>query len=227
MKNHHEKDAARLGAYTTLLGSICMLAGAALGIASGTDIDQSLYNGNIADYLKESLVFQNMLIVNLSLWILGVILLGIGATMMALLSDQNIVMAQLIRYNYGIAIPIVIVSYMAWLAVVVRLASSSSPEAAAIAEAVGWFAVRTDWVATVLVLGTGPVLIAISGRAIWVPNWLRVWSFICLFAGLLTTVAQYTGGLTTYGFLIIPVGMGWMVAASITQFRLKNPTSNT
>ena len=221
MEKQHKKNAARLGAYTTLLGSVCMLTGAAIMISSGTDMDLALYNGTIADYLRESLVNQYMLIVNLSLWILGVILLGIGATMMALLSEQNSILAQLVRYNYWIAIPLVVTAYMAWLAVVVRLASSASPEAAAIAEGIGWFAVRADWLATVLVLGTGPALIAAAGRGIWVPKWLRVWSLITLFAGLLTTVAQYAGGLTTYGFLIIPIGMGWMIAAAITLFRQK------
>ncbi len=43
--------------------------------------------------------------------------------------------------------------------------------------------------------------------------------YIALLAGLLTTLAQFTGGLTTYGFLIIPVGMGWMLGASVVLFR--------
>ena len=108
---------------------------------------------------------------------------------------------------------------MAWLAVVVWLASSNAPAAAEISEAVGWFAVRADWVGTVLVLGAGPILITAAGRSIWVPNWLRVWSFIALLAGAMTTIAMYAGGLTTYGFLIIPVGMGWMIAAAVVLFR--------
>ncbi|MCH7514306.1 MAG: hypothetical protein IH947_10265, partial [Bacteroidetes bacterium] len=36
---------------------------------------------------------------------------------------------------------------------------------------------------------------------------------------LLTAIAMYAGGLTTYGFLIIPVGLGWTIAASIVLFR--------
>ena len=70
-----------------------------------------------------------------------------------------------------------------------------------------------------MVLGTGPVLIAAAGRSDWVPGWLRIWSYIALFAGFLTTLAQFAGGLTTYGFLIIPVGMGWMLGASVVLFR--------
>ncbi|MBK9018060.1 MAG: hypothetical protein IPM82_30690 [Saprospiraceae bacterium] len=182
MEKQQEKTATRTGAMALLLGSICMLAGAAIGISSGTDLDQSLYDSNMAGYLGGSLDTQNLLILNLSLWILGVALLGAGAAMTALLSRQNLVPATLVKYNYWIAVPLVLVSYMAWLAVVVRTSASASPEAAAIAETVGWFAVRADWVGTVLVLGTGPVLISSAGKGIWVPNWLRVWSFICLFA---------------------------------------------
>lgn len=221
MENQQEQNATKLGAYTTLLGAISMLAGAAIWGASGADIDQALYDGDIAGYLRDALTNQNLLIANLSIWIVGVVLLGLGANMMAMLSPQKPVLTQLIRYNYGVAIPLVVVSYMAWLAVVVRLGPSASPEAPAIAEALGWFASHADWVATVLVLGTGPVLIAASGKGIWVPNWLRVWSYIALLAGVLTTVAQYAGGLTTYGFLVIPIGVGWMIAAAITLFRRK------
>lgn len=219
MEKQQEKTALKLGAYATLVGSICMLTGAALWGASGADLDQSLNNADMAGYLKAALSAQNLLIANLSVWIIGVILLGVGANMMALLSEQKPVLTQLIRYNYGVAVSIVVVSYMAWLAVVVRLSASASPEVAAIAEAVGWFGTHTDWVGTVLVLGTGPVLICTAGRGIWVPNWLRVWSYITLFTGVLTTIAQYAGGLTSYGFIIIPIGMGWMIAAAITLFR--------
>lgn len=219
MEKQQEKTASRVGAITIFSGAVCMLAGAAVWGASGADIDQALYDNDLAGYLRNALATQNLLILNLSLWILGAILLGAGANMTALLSRQNPVLSQLLKYNYGIAIPLVAASYMAWLAVVVRSAASDSPEAAAIAETVGWFAVRADWLATVLVLGTGPVLIALAGKGIWMPDWLRVWSYGCLFAGLLTTVAQYAGGLTTYGFLIIPVGMGWMIALSVVLFR--------
>lgn len=219
MEKHHEKTAVRIGAYATLIGSLCMLCGAALGVGSGADIDQAIYDKDLAGYLETAQAGQHLLIANLSIWIAGVILLGVGTTMMAFISDQGSPLVSLVRYNYWIAVPLVVASYMAWLAVVVQLAPAGAPTSAAIAEAMGWFAVRADWVGTVLVLGTGPVLIAAAGRSTWVPGWLHIWSYIALFAGLLTTLAQYAGGLTTYGFLIIPVGMGWMLGASLVLFR--------
>ncbi|MBI1225023.1 MAG: hypothetical protein GC192_07270 [Bacteroidetes bacterium] len=221
MEMQQEKRAAKLAAYITLLGSICMLSGAVMMVMSGTDLDQALYGNDLAGYLKSAMTNQNILIANLSFWILGVILLGLGANMMALLSSQKSVLTQVIRYNYGIAVPLVVLAYLAWLAVVVRLASSSSTEAATIAEAIGWFASHADWVSTVLIVGTGPMFISAAGRDSWVPNWLRIWSYIAFFAGILNVMAHYSGGLTTYGFLIIPVGLGWMIAAAITLFRNK------
>jgi len=219
MEKHHEKTAVRIGAYATLIGSLCMLCGAALLAGSGADIDQAIYDKDLAGYLSAAQASQHLLIANLTIWIIGVILLGAGTTMMAFISDQGSPLVSLVRYNYWIAVPLVVASYMAWLAVVVQLTPAGAPTSAAIAEAMGWFAVRADWVGTVLVLGTGPVLIAAAGRSTWVPGWLHIWSYIALFAGLLTTLAQYAGGLTTYGFLIIPVGMGWMLGTSVVLFR--------
>lgn len=221
MENQQASSAARSAAVAALLGSVCMLVGAAVMSSTGADIDKYLYANDMAGYLKQASASQNSLILNLSLWIAGVILLGAAATLMTMIGGQNPVRVQLVRYNYGIGIPLVVVSYMAWLAVVVRLAASASPEAAAIAEAVGWFGVRADWVATALVIGTGPVLLSAAGKGIWVPGWLRVWSYLCLLAGILTTIAQYTGGLMSYGFLIIPVGMSWMIAAGVVLWRGK------
>lgn len=219
MEKHDERTATRIGAYTTLIGSLCMLGGAAIWAISGADIDQAIYDKDLAGYLSAAKGSQGLLIANLSIWIIGVILLGAGATMMAFISGQRPVLASLVRYNYWIGISIVVISYMAWLAVVVQLAPSGSPAAVVAAEAMGWFAVRADWVATALVLGSGPALLAAAGRSFWAPNWLRIWSYVALFTGFLTTLAQFTGGLTSYGFLIIPVGMGWMLAASVVLFR--------
>lgn len=214
--------ATKIGAYTTLIGSLCMLTGAALWGISGADLDAALDTGELGIYLKTANEGLTLLIANLSIWICGVILLGVGVTMMTVISTKRLIIAKIAQYNYWIGVPIVVVSYVAWLAVVVRLSSIGSPSVAAIAEAVGWFATRADWVATILILGTGPVLISLAGKNDWVPKWLRIWSFVALFAAFLNAIGMYAGGLTTYGFLIIPVGMGWMIASSIVLFKRFN-----
>lgn len=219
MNSNFEKQATRIAAITTLAGSVCMLVGAAILAASGTDLDKSLAANDIVGYLTLAKTSKIMLISNLSIWILGVILLGVAASMMAYLSRENKVLSLIARYNYWVGTPIVVISYMAWLAVVVRLTNYEPSSVSLIAEVVGWFGVRADWVATVLVLGTGPLLLSLAGKNSWVPKWLAVWSFLCLVTGGLNIIAMFLGGLTTYGFLIIPVGMGWMVASSVVLFK--------
>jgi hypothetical protein len=219
MNNNFEKSATKIGAITTLLGSVCMLGGAAIGGISGADIDVSLAANDIVGYLAAANESKTILIANLSVWIVGVMLLGVAASMMTYLSRENQILSLIARYNYWIGIPIVVISYMAWLAVVVRLTSYEPSSVSTIAESVGWFAVRTDWVATVLVLGTGPLLLSLAGKNSWIPKWLMVWSYFCFVAGFLNIIAMYLGGLSTYGFLIIPVGMGWMIAAGIVLIR--------
>lgn len=219
MNNNFEKSAKKIGAITTLLGSLCMLSGAAMMLASGTDLDVSLAANDMAGYLTAVNESKSILISNLSVWVVGVILLGVAASMMTYLSRENQVLSHIARYNYWIGIPIVVISYMAWLSVVVRLTSYEPTSVSAIAEALGWFASRADWVATVLVLGTGPLLLSLAGKNSWVPKWLMVWSYFCFVAGFLNILAMYLDGLSTYGFLIIPVGMGWMIASSIVLFK--------
>ena len=144
--------------------------------------------------------------------------------MMASLCVQRQAIAKIAMYSYWIAVPLAVASFVAWLAVVVRLSPDSSPTAASIAEAMGWFASRADWIATILIVGIGPALISVAGRSNWVPKWLAGWSFAALFAGLLCAIAMYAGGLTTYGFLIVPIGISWTIASSIVLFKRAGTT---
>lgn len=219
MNRDFEQSATKIGSFTALLGSICMLGGAAIWGASGADMDASMAANDIVGYLSVAKESKTMLIANLSIWIVGVIILGVAASMMTYLSRENSVLSIIARYNYGVGIPLVVISYVAWLSVVVRLTAYDPSSVSVVAETMGWFAVRADWVATVLVLGTGPLLLALAGKNSWVPKWLFVWSYFCLAAGILNIIAMFTGDFSTYGFLIIPVGMGWMVASSVVLFK--------
>lgn len=218
--DYQTKVAARTGSITVLIGSILMILGAAFLGISGADLDASLSKNDLAEYLISAQENQFMLITNLSLWIMGVILLGIAGIMMAYLGKECTILSKLSSYNYCIAIPIVVIAYSAWLAIVVRLSAYDSEASTLLAEVLGWFASRANWIATILVLGTGPFFITLAGRKSWVPKWLQFWSYIALFTGLLNFIAMFADGLTTYGFLIIPVGMGWMVASFFVLIRL-------
>ena len=222
MNARNTRTAVTIGALTTLIGSIAMVTGAAIWGASGADIDVAIETDAIAEYLSRVTETRSLLIANLSVWIFGVLCIGAGATVMAGLGAKRPVIATLARYNYWVGIPIVVVSYVAWLAVVVNTPSEPNEAFTQVATALGWFASRADWTATILVLGTGPALICHAGRGEWVPNWLRIWGLLCLIPGFLTGLSMFIGGMPTLGFIIIPVGMLWMFAASAVLFRLRN-----
>lgn len=211
----------RIGAYTAITGAVTMLIGAALWGASGADLDQALANGELSNYLTAAGEARQLLVANLTLWIMGVFILGIAGTAMANLCVRRQAIAQVAKFNFATSVPLVIAAYVAWLAVVVQIAPQTTPSAVLLAEVVGWFASRADWVATILIIGIGPTLISLAGRGDWVPTWLARWSIVTAIAGLLTAVAMLTGGsgLSTYGFLIIPAGVGWMLAAGIVLLR--------
>lgn len=209
----------RLGAYTCLAGSISFIIGAALWGASGADIDQSLASGEMGNYLVIAGDVRPLLVANLCFWIFGALLLGVAGTVLATLCVQRRPVAQIALLCYRTGVPLVISAYVAWLALVVQVAPDTSPAAILLAETIGWFASYADWLSTILIVGFGPALISLAGRGDWMPTWLARWGIATAVAGLLTTVAMFTNALTSYGFLIIPVGLGWMISAGIVLLR--------
>ena len=209
----------RLGAYTALAGSACFIIGAAIWVASGADLDLALANGEVSNYLLTAGEVRPLLVANLSFWIVGALLLGAAATAMTNLCTRRRAIAQIALMCYRTGVPLVIVAYTAWLALVVQIAPETSPAAVLLAETLGWFAAYADWISTVLIIGFGPALISLAGRGDWVPLGLARWGIATTITGLLTIVAMFANGLTSYGFLIIPVGLIWMIWAGIILLR--------
>ncbi|KAA3662562.1 MAG: hypothetical protein DWQ04_13075 [Chloroflexi bacterium] len=228
MDNGNMNSATRMAAYTAISGVFVGLIGTALWGASGTDLDLALANGDLPVYLAAAGEARNLLIANLTIWIVMVLLIGLAGTLLADLCVKRPLIAKLAKFSFRTSVPLVIVAYVAWLAIVVQIAPSASPEAVFMAEVMGWFASRADWIATILILGTGPALVSLAGRGDWVPTWLARWGFVALFAGLLNAFAMLTGGagLSTYGFIIIPVGMGWVLVAGIVALRRSKVTQH-
>jgi hypothetical protein len=220
MENHITNPATRLGAYTAIGGGVCGLLGAALWGASGADLDEALASGDIANYLTVAGEKTPLIVTGLTVWIVMALLFGAAATVMTALCAQRPALAQIARYSYWTGVPLAIASFVAWLAIVVQVAPDTSPTAVLMTEVVGWFASRADWLATILLIGTGPTLISLAGRGEWVPTWLERWGMVTIVTSILTVVAMFTGsGLSTYGFLLVPIGVGWMIAAGIVLLR--------
>jgi len=228
MDTQNIRTTTRIGAYAAICGSAFMIIGAALWGAAGADLDQALASGEISGYLTSAGQASHLLIANLIIWILGVFIFGIAGTAMASLCERRQITARIAMFCYWIGVPLVIAAYVAWLAVVVQIAPDTSPAAVLVTEVVGWFASRADWIATILIVGIGPSLISLAGRGEWVPAWLARWSILNAVAALLNATAMLTGGsgLTTYGFLIIPIGVSWTIAAGIVLLR-RMPTTDS
>lgn len=211
----------QLAAYTALAGAASFIIGAALWASSGTDLDMAVTNGEMASYLTAASAAKTVLIANLTFWILGGLLLGAAGTTLANLSRRR-VWAQAAMVCYRTAVPLVILAYVAMLAVVVQIAPDTSATAIFLAEVVGWIGSRADWIATVLIIGVGPLFLSLAGQGDWASPGLVRWGYLTGVCGLLTTVAMYANGLGTYGFVIIPVGLIWMIAAGVALLRSKN-----
>jgi len=215
----------RLGAYTALGGSACFIIGAALWIASGVDIDQALANDDMAGYLVAAGGVTPLLVANLCFWIVGALLLGVAATAMTSLCIRRPATAQMALVSYQIGVPLVIVAYLTWLALHLQIVPDTTPAAVLLAETLGWFGSQADWLATILMIGLGPALISLAGRGDWVTPWLARWGIATAITGLLTAIAMFTpSGVTTYGFLTVPVGLIWMIWAGIVLLRRSQST---
>ena len=220
MDNKQSKTYARFGAYTALSGAVSMFIGAALLGASGIDLDSALADGDMLTYLAAAEEVRLLLIANLTAWIMGVLLLGIAGVLLQKLCTQRRTIAHIALVCYQTAVPLAIAAFVAMLAVNIQISPNTSANAVLLAEVIGWFGSRADWIATILIIGVGPALLSLAGRDEWVPRWLARWGMATTFTSLLTTVAIFTGSLSSaYAFLIIPVGLGWNIAAGVMLLR--------
>lgn len=212
---------ARLGAYTAIGGAVTMIVGAALWGASGTDLWMALDKGEMASYLTVAGAVKPQLVANLSFWIIGVLILGLAGTILSDLGRQRWALAQAALLAYRTAVPLAIIAFITMLSIVVQIAPDTSETAISIAKVVGWVGARADDLATALLIGIGPLLISLAGRGNWTPNWLARWGYLAGIVGLFSLIIPYFPSLAPFNFLIVIVGMSWMIAAGIVLLRLK------
>jgi len=220
-------DHARMAGMTALGGAIIMLIGAILYFSSGVDLWAALANQDMASYLVAAEKFKGQLIANLSLWILGVLLLGMAISSMGTLGKQQSPWVQAARVCAQTAVPLAIISFIAMMSLLVQIAPEASATTIALAEVIGWIGVRADDLATVLIIGFAPLFIAFAGRNEWAPSWLVGWAYLAGVIGVLSLVVLYIPVLSGLSLLIVPVGIGWMLAAGVTLLRRSSPASES
>ena len=212
-------NSTRVGGYTAVGGAVTMLIGAALWGTSGTDLWAALDSGDVAGYLVAAGTMRVQLIANLTFWIVGVLILGVAGTALANLCVRRRMPAQIALVCIRTGVPLVIVAYIAMLSLLVQIAPDTSATAVTIAQVVGWIGVRADDLATALIIGAGPLFISLAGRDDWVPTWLARWGYLAGVIGLFSLVVLYIPPLRGLSFIIIPLGVAWMIAAGIVLLR--------
>ncbi|MCB0209982.1 MAG: hypothetical protein KDJ52_11655 [Anaerolineae bacterium] len=217
-------NSTRLGGYTAIIGALTMVVGAILWGTSGTDLWAALDSGDVAGYLAATGAVKAQLIANLTLWIIGVLILGVAGTTLTNTCHQRPILAQIALVCVRTGIPLVLVAYIAMLAVVTQIAPDTSPTAVAMAQVVGWIGVRADDLATALILGAAPLFMAMAARDAWMPTWLVRWGYLDGVIGLLSLVVLYIPPLRGLGFIIIPIGVAWMIATGVVLLRRHSVT---
>lgn len=210
---------AKLAGYTAVGGAVSMIIGAALWGSSGTDLWVALANDEMAVYLTAATAAKVAMVANTTFWILGVLLLGVAGTTLARLCGKRPVWAQVAQVCFNTAVPLAIISFLAMVVLVVQIGADTSETAVALAKIIGWIGTKADDIATILIIGAGPLFISLAGRGDWPPTWLARWGYLAGLTGLIAAVITYFPALSTLGLIIVPVGMGWMIATGVVLLR--------
>lgn len=209
----------RASGYFTLLGAVTMIIGAALWGSTGTDLWAALANESMGDYLIAVSSFKTRLVANTTFWSLGVILLGMGICGLADQSTHRAGMATIASFCARIGVGMGLVSFIVMLSLAIQIAPDTSSESVRLAKVMGWIGTRLDDIATILIIGVGPVFLSLAGRNHWVPGWLKTWGFIAGLVALVAFAGLYISSLSSMAILLVPFGMGWMIAAGIVAIR--------
>ena len=208
------KKQYRVAGYLAIAGALSMIFGAAFWGASGTDLWSALASNQMDSYLSQLHPVKGLLVVNTSFWIIGVLLLGTAGRLMAGFCHTKLGLAEMASTSISSAVPMAIVAFIIMLSLTFHQPSSDT------AYVIGWIGARVDDLATTLIIGVSPLLISIAGRSGWVPGWLFVFGGTAGVAGLLAIISMLTG-IVDLGFIIVPVGLGWMIAAGIVLIKKK------
>lgn len=209
----------RAAAYLLTVGGVSMLIGGIIKRTSGGNLDAYLTNQDIPGYLAHISGSETALFVNLSLWIAGAFLIGAGGYLLSRHVEHPLY--RLAGASYLIGAPLAIGSFVIWMALI-RLGENGA--SAGLTGALGFVASRADWVATVLLVGLAPVLLSVTDADGWLPRWLKGLGIAAGTAGALTVIAMYAGGLSTYGSILVPVGIVWTLGAAVAAFRHSTPS---
>lgn len=173
----------------------------------------------MAEYLAGVNEVKTQLVGNLSIWIIGVLVLGIAWYAIVQLCTQRPVLASIAGLCAAASVPIVVISYIMMMSVLVKIAPDTSDTSSTIANVVGWIGIRADDLGTTLIIGLAPFFVSLAARDEWLPKWLVLWGYVAGVVGVLSLLVRYIPSLSEYGIIIVPVGVLWMLSTGIVLLR--------
>lgn len=212
---HRASGGRRASGYTLILGVLTMIAGAIVHFSTGTDLWAALAADSIGDHLAAVAGAEGVHYLGLTLWSVGAILLGLGGAGLA--GTGAGAGADMARASYAIGASLAVASFLL-MASVVRIADGGG-DAAIAAEGLGFAGAHLDDVATAVIIGLSPVLLALSGTAGALSKWLARLAWGCGAAALVMVAAIFVDATATWGLVIVPIGLGWTLAAGILAVR--------
>lgn len=222
VSNHEQAiDGTRTAGVAAIVAALTMLTGTGFWAASGADLDAALEHGRIGDYLGAAAADSTMLTLNLGFWIAGVVLLGVAGNLLVGLGDKDSAAASVARFAFTAVPAAAVVYFSVWLGIVLELAPAhlAGQQVEATARALAQAVSLADWIGTVVILALGGAALALSGRGSWVPRWLLVWAMVSAVAGVSTLAGLVLDMRTSLALPIVPIGLGFMIAAGITALR--------
>lgn len=208
--DHTRTAPARLDGILAIVPAVMMLIGAGLWVASGIDIDAAVGDGDMAGYLTGAAANRGLIVANQALWLAAMPVFAAALTRVAARTRSPL--GEVGRSVGLFAAVLAGSAFVALLTVTAHVAAPAPTETAvAVADALGFYGSRADWVGTIGLVGVAPLLLGTAGRDDWAPTWLVRWSWLAGACAVLTAVALFTDGLGTYGFLIVPVGLVWWI----------------
>lgn len=212
----------RLGGAGLGLGAILMIAGAIVQESSGATIFTAIDAADpaaVTAALVDVAAVRNQNVVGLSLWVAGVPLLALGATVLARLGGRS-VWGDLSRLAAAASAGAAVVYFSAMIGMVVGLApaAAAGTDVVGPARAIGVAAGTADWVVTALVLAGSVGSVVMSGRNLWAPRWLVGLAGLCAVSAV-ASLTFYAAGLPGAAFIDVPIGLALCLAVAVVTVR--------
>lgn len=204
---------------TAILGSLIMIAGAACYFNSGADLWVMLSEDDMAGYNQIISQKTKLMVMNQTLWIIGALLMGLALRGYSKHYNENSLKNFAISYFGIIGASIAVVAFFLMMTNTVQLSTESNPVRVEIARVFGYSGARLDDLATSMLVGFAPCFVALCGRSKGLPSWSVYWGFLCGILGVLSLAFQFSKSLEAFAFMIVPVGILWMLTTGIYHFR--------